>query len=89
MSRLGLPDVEIIGNGFDRRAAAVAHENNGLVSLVWATGEIAADSGFVGGLVRSMAVRLDRPTAGKLVCRQSERQKQHRRIGWLWRGRRC
>ena len=54
VSRLGLPDVEIRASGASNRVAAVAHENNGLVSLVWATGEIVADNGFVGGLVRSI-----------------------------------
>ena len=54
VSRLGLPNVEVIGNGNDRRAAAVAHESNGLVSLVWATGDIVSNDGFVGGLVRSI-----------------------------------
>ena len=54
VSRLGLPDVEIRASGASNRVAAVAHANNGLVSLVWATGEIVADNGFVGGLVRSI-----------------------------------
>ena len=53
VSRLGLPDVKIRGNG-GVRIAALAHENDGLVSLVWATGDIAADSGLSGGLVRSV-----------------------------------
>ena len=54
VSRLGLPDVEVIGNGVDRRAAGLAYESNGLVSLVWATGEVVADNGFAAGLVRSI-----------------------------------
>ena len=55
MLRLGLPDVKINGIGASRSVAAVAHSSEGLVSLVWATGDIVANSGFVGGLVRSMA----------------------------------
>ena len=54
VSRLGLPDVEVLGNGNDRRAAGLAYESNGLVSLVWVTGEVVADDGFAAGLVRSI-----------------------------------
>ena len=54
VSNLGLPDVEIRGNGNRRSVAAVAQVVRGRVSLVWATGEIAADDGFVGGLARSI-----------------------------------
>ena len=55
VSRLGLPDVEIRTGGFRRSKAAVAHDLRGAVSLVWATGEIVADDGFVGGLARNVA----------------------------------
>ena len=51
--RLGLPDVEISGSGAVR-VAPVAHENSGLVSLVWATGEVVANGGFASGLVRQL-----------------------------------
>ena len=52
VSNLGLPDVEIHGNG--RNVAAVAQILRGEVLQVWATGEIAADDGLAGGLVRSI-----------------------------------
>ena len=51
--RLGLPDVEISGSGAVR-VAPVAHESSGLVSLVWATGEVVANGGFASGLVRQL-----------------------------------
>ena len=53
VSRLGLPDVEIRGIG-DNRVAALAVINSGVVSQVWATGEIAATVGRASGLVREM-----------------------------------
>ena len=54
VSRLGLPDVEIRGIG-DNRVAALAVINSGVVSQVWATGEIAATVGRASGLVREMS----------------------------------
>ena len=54
VSRLGLPDVEIRGIG-DDRVAALAVINSGVVSQVWATGEIAATVGRASGLVREMS----------------------------------
>ena len=54
VSRLGLPDVEIRGIG-DNRVAALAAINSGVVSQVWATGEIAATVGRASGLVREMS----------------------------------
>ena len=53
VSRLGLPDVEIRGIG-DDSVAALAVINSGVVSQVWATGEIAATVGRASGLVREM-----------------------------------
>ena len=54
VSRLGLPDVEIRGIG-DDSVAALAVINSGVVSQVWATGEIAATVGRASGLVREMS----------------------------------
>ena len=51
---LGLPDVEIRGAGSNRNLGAVASNLVGQMSHVWATGEIIANGGLAGGLVRSI-----------------------------------
>ena len=51
---LGLPDVEIRGAGSNRSLGAVASNLVGQMSHVWATGEIIANGGLAGGLVRSI-----------------------------------
>ena len=57
VSRLGLSDVEIRGIGNDNRVAAVAQTLKGTMSMVWATGDLAATAGFVGGLAMNIGDR--------------------------------
>ena len=54
VSRLGLSDVEIRGIGDGDRVAAVAQTLEGVMFQVWATGDLAATAGFVGGLAMNI-----------------------------------